>query len=123
MDQKIALFSEAQHLIYISSVKVAALENCRTLKAATTIPMKSYVEKDGTFINHKGLAQRFKKATIIVSEALTGTDIAKLLAGESLKIETVNDKDLFKAVSNTRADQVTLDHRKKNEFVFNRGRL
>lgn len=123
MDQKIALFSEAQHLIYVSSVKVTALENCRTLKTATMIPMKSYVEKDGTFINYKGLMQKFKKATVVVGEALTAIEIAKLLAGENLKIETVNDRDLFTAVSNTRADQVTLDHRKKNEFVFNRGRL
>lgn len=123
IDNKIAVFSQAQHLIYISTVKVAALENCNTLKTATLIPMKSYIEKDGTFVNYKGLAQKFKKATTIVSEALTGTEIAQVIAGENLRIEAVSDKDLFKAVSNTRADQVTLDHRKKNEFVFNRGRL
>ena len=123
IEQKINLFSEAQHLIYITSVKVSAIENCKTLKMATLIPMKSYIEKAGTFINYKGLSQKFKKATIIVSEALTGIEIAQLFAGESLKIESVEDKDLFKAASNTRSDQVTLEHRKKNEFIFNRGRL
>lgn len=121
IDQKIAIFSQAQHLIYISSVKIAALENCNTLKTATVIPMKSYIEKAGTFVNHKGLAQQFKKVTTVVSEALTGTEIARLFAGENLKIEVGND--LLTAVSNTRSDQVTMDRHKKNEFVFNRGRL
>jgi NADH-quinone oxidoreductase subunit G len=123
LDQKISLFSEAQHLIYMSSIKVPALENCKTLKTATVIPLKSYIEKNGTFINFKGLAQKFKKATTIVSEALTGVEAAQLLAGQNLKIEITGEKDLFTAVSNTRSDQVTLDHRKKNEFNFNRGRL
>lgn len=120
IESKIALFSHAQHLVYISSVKIAALESCKTLKTTTLIPLKSYIEKDGTFINYKGLAQKFKKATIVANEALTGTEVAQLLAGESLKIEPHTEKDLFKAVSNTRKDQVTLDNRKKNEFVFNR---
>ena len=85
--------------------------------------MKSYIEKDGTFINYKGLVQKFKKATIVVSEALTATEVARLFAGESLKIEVVNEKALLTSVSNTRKDQVTLDHSKKNEFLFNRGPL
>lgn len=123
LDQKIVLFSQAQHLVFVSSAKIQALENCSTLKMATLIPMKSYIEKDGTFINFKGLAQKFKKATIIVSEALTGNEVARLFAGESLNIEVTEEKDLFKALTNTRKDQVTLEHRKKNEFVFNRGRL
>ena len=34
----------------------------------------------------------------------------------------VAEENLFVA-ANTRTDQVTLEHRKKNEFVFNRGPL
>ncbi|MBY0553879.1 (2Fe-2S)-binding protein [bacterium] len=123
LDQKIELFANAEHLVYATSVKVPALENCKTLKMATVIPLKSYIEKDGTFVNHAGLAQKFKKATTVVSEALTGTELAQLLSGKALQINPVSEKALFTAVSNTRPDQVTLDHRKKNEFVFNRGRL
>lgn len=123
LEQTISLFAQAQHLIYVSSVKVAALENCKTLKTVTLIPMKSFIEKDGTFINHSGRVQKFKKATIVVSEALTGNEVAQLFAGENLNINPTDEKDLLKGVSNTRVDQVTLEHRKKNEFVFNRGRL
>lgn len=121
--QKIGLFTSAQNLIYVSSVKVPELENSNTLQSVTLIPMKSYIEKEGTFVNYGGIAQKFKKATIVVSEALTGTELAKMFVGESLKIEVTKEEDLLKAVSNTRVDQVTLDHRKKNEFVFNRGSL
>lgn len=123
LNQKIELFAQAQNLTYFSSVKVPTLENTTTLKAVTLIPLKSYIEKDGTFVNYQGRAQQFKKATIVVSEALTGVEVAQLLAGQNLQIQTVNEKNLLTAVSNTRKDQVTLDHRKKNEFVFNRGRL
>lgn len=122
INEKISLFAQAEHLIYATTVTVPALQNA-SLKTATVIPLKSFVEKDGTFVNHAGLAQKFKKATIVVSEALTGVELSQLLAGEALKIETVADKNLFNALNNTRKDQVTLDHRKKNEFTFNRGRL
>lgn len=122
MAQKASLFGQAEHLILATSVKFPGIESA-ALKTATLIPMKSYIEKDGTFVNYKGDVQKFKKATTVVSEALTGVELAHLLAGQSLKIEAVQSADLFNAVSNTRKDQVTLDHRKKNEFVFNRGRL
>jgi len=135
LKQKISLFLQAEHLIYVSSVKIAELESREesleqsleqsreTLKTVTLLPMKSYIEKAGTFVNYKGLAQTFKKVTTLVSEALTGTELAKLFAGESLKLEVLKAADLLTAVSSTRKDQVTLEHSKKNEFVFNRGRL
>jgi NADH-quinone oxidoreductase subunit G len=123
LEEKISLFANAEHLIYATSVKVPELENCKTLKTATIIPLKSYIEKDGTFVNHSGLAQKFKKATTVVSEALTGVEMALLLSGQNLQIQTTGEKALFTAVSNTRKDQVTIEHRKKNEFTFNRGRL
>ncbi|AGH96162.1 2Fe-2S iron-sulfur cluster-binding protein [Pseudobdellovibrio exovorus] len=123
LNQKLDLFAQAQNLTYFSTAKVPALENAAALKSVTLIPLKSYIEKDGTFVNYQGRAQQFKKATIVVSEALTGVEAAQLLAGQSLQIQVINEKNLFTAVSNTRKDQVTLDHRKKNEFVFNRGRL
>jgi NADH-quinone oxidoreductase subunit G len=122
MEQKAAIFGQAEHLVLATSVKFPGLEKA-SLKTATVIPLKSYIEKDGTFVNYKGDVQKFKKATTVVNEALTGVELAQLLAGQSLQIEVVGNPDLFKAVSNTRKDQVTLDHRKKNEFVFNRGRL
>lgn len=123
IQQKMSLFTSVENLIYASAVKVDALEKTATTNTITLIPLKSYIEKDGTFINYKGLEQKFKKATVVVSEALTGSELATLLTGQKLTIEIKDKKNLLNAESNTRKDQVTLDHRKKNEFVFNRGRL
>lgn len=122
IDAKIALFAQAENLAILTSVKIPAIEQ-HASKNVVLVPLKSYIEKDGTFVNYQGVARKFKKATIVVSEALTGVEAAQLLSGQSLKIDHVNDKGLFTALNNTRKDQVTLDHRKKNEFVFNRGRL
>lgn len=123
LSQKIELFSQAEHLYYMTSVQVESLQKSSRLKNAVIVPLKSYIEKDGTFINYNGQMRQFKKATIVVSEALSGVEAAALLAGQALKIQSLGEKALLTAVNNTRADQVTLENRKKNEFIFNRGRL
>jgi NADH-quinone oxidoreductase subunit G len=94
----------------------------KSIKSVTIVPLKTFVEKAGTFVNHAGVSQTFKKVTTVVSEALTVTEAAALLAGQDLHIETVHPKNLLVA-ANKPADQVTLDFRKKNEFVFQRGKL
>ncbi len=86
------------------------------------LPMKSYLEKNGSFINHQGLEQNFKKATTIVSEALTLEEASYLLSGQSIPLPKVPSVDTF-IETNRRPDQVTLEHRKKNEFVYKRGSL
>ncbi|MNT83783.1 hypothetical protein D3C72_2237040 [compost metagenome] len=81
--------------------------------------MKTFVEKDGTFINQAGLEQKFKKVTTVVSEALTLTEAALLLSGKNLAIPMT----AAFLPTNQREDQVALEARKKNEFVFKRGTL
>jgi NADH-quinone oxidoreductase subunit G len=83
------------------------------------IPMKTFVEKDGTFINYSGLEQKIKKVTTVVSEALTLTEAALLLAGKNLAMPMAAPF----MPTNQRPDQVELERRKKNEFVFRRGSL
>jgi len=122
IENKMQLFSKADNLIYLTSAKTPSLENAKNLKSAFVIPLKTYIEKDGTFINYKGLAQKFKKVTTIVSEALTVTEAAEMLAGQHLKIEPVPMVDLM-VKEHERTDKVKMDHRKKNEFIFQRGPL
>lgn len=122
LSEKASAFTQAKKLIYFSSVEVAELRNYKGPNSITLIPLKTYIEKSGTFINYQGTAQSFKKITTVVSEALTGQEAVALLAGQDLKVESLDNRDLFVA-ENTRKDQVTLDHRKKNEFIFNRGDL
>lgn len=121
-NEKLEFFAKAANLIYMTSAKVDSLSANKNLKSATIIPLKTFVEKSGTFINHAGVSQTFKKVTTVVSEALTVVEAAALLAGQEIKIETLSPKNLFVA-ANKPADQVTLDFRKKNEFIFQRGKL
>lgn len=122
-EDRVTELSKATNLIWLQSSKHAALENLKG--NVWIIPMKSYVEKDGTFINHAGLAQKFKKATTVVSEALTLIEAGELLVGKTLTISTLEAKrDASSVVEPARPlDRVTLEHRKKNEFVFKRGSL
>ncbi len=122
LNNMISLFTTAKHLMYFSSANIQALKNYAGVNHVTMIPLKTYVEKAGTFINFKGLAQTFSKVTTIVSEALSGVDVAAILSGVAVSVPIVPNKKLF-LDEHARVDQVTLENRKKNEFVFNRGRL
>ncbi|WII72934.1 2Fe-2S iron-sulfur cluster-binding protein [Bdellovibrio sp. 22V] len=116
--ERVKELSKAQNLIWMQSGKNDALMSLTG--NVWLIPMKSFVEKDGTFVNHAGLEQKFKKVTTVVSEALTLTEAALLLAGKNLAIPTTAQTFL---PLNQREDQVALEARKKNEFVFRRGSL
>jgi NADH-quinone oxidoreductase subunit G len=116
-NDKLNELSKAQNLIWMQSGKNEALS---ALKGNVwIIPMKTFVEKDGTFINFSGLEQKIKKVTTVVSEALTLTEAALLLAGKNLAMPTTQPF----LPNNQRPDQVALEARKKNEFVFKRGSL
>ena len=122
LDQKVQLFTQADHLIYLSSAKVESLETYKGSNQITLIPLKTFIEKAGTFVNFSGRAQTFKKVTTVVSEALTLSEAAILFAGDNLVITPVSYEDLLTS-ENQRPDQVELERRAKNEFLFNRGPL
>ncbi len=122
MKPMLNLFTTAKHLIYFTSGNLTDLRSYSGSNQITMIPMKTYIEKAGTFVNFQGKAQKFDKVTTIVSEALSGQEVAQLLSGSEVSITSLPDKKLF-LDEHKRVDQVTLEHRKKNEFVFNRGRL
>lgn len=119
LNEKLELFAKADGFFYATTSKSDEVRNLKNLKNAILFPLKTYIEKNGSFTNHAGKVQSFKKATTIVSDALTASELVQLLAGESLSVDVVPSFDLMIA-TNTRKDQVTMDHRKKNEFLFNR---
>lgn len=115
---KVKLFSKARTVIWMQSTKSEHFDQLPN--DSWVIPMKSYVEKEGTFVNHAGLAQSFKKVTTVVSESLTLAEAGELLAGKALAIKP--DANMF--IENSRpSDRVLQETRKKNEFVFKRGTL
>ncbi|MES3037166.1 MAG: 2Fe-2S iron-sulfur cluster-binding protein [Bdellovibrionota bacterium] len=118
LSEKISLFNKAANLVWFSTANSSEYTNLK--EGAWVVPMKSFVEKEGTFINFQGLEQKFKKVTTVVSEALTLTEAAILLSGKELTLQ----KPLVNLIETQRRDdQVLLENRKKNEFVFKRGNL
>ncbi len=120
LKDKIELLGQATHVVWMSSCKSDHFDNFKN--QAWVVPAKSYLEKSGTFINYAGLEQTFKKATTIVSQALTLAEASFLLTGQNIPVATVPTYDTF-VDTNRRPDQVTLEHRKKNEFLYKRGPL
>ncbi len=121
IEAKVNLFSKATHLAYFTSAKVDFLKQSKNVQVGSVvIPLKTFVEKTGSFTNHAGLVQTFKKATTIVSDALNVNEVAQLLDGQEIQIPFVPAENLFVA-ENLRPDQVRLEHRKKNEFLFTKG--
>jgi len=118
MKERVRELSKAPNLIWLQSTKNQDLEALSG--NVWLLPMKSYTEKDGTFVNHAGLAQKFKKVTTVVSESLTLAEAGDLLAGKMLSIRP--DTGVF-VEAQRQSDRVMLEHRKKNEFIFRRGNL
>ncbi len=79
---KVKLFKKAKNVVYMTPTKSALYKDF-----SWQIPMKSFVEKNGTFINYKGLEQKINAGTIIVSKALSGIDVASILSEGVPKVE------------------------------------
>ncbi len=119
MKEKVTQLSAAQNLVWMQTGKNEQLD--ALTGNVWQIPLKSFVEKDGTFVNFSGKAQSFKKVTIVVSEALTLGEAGRLLAGQQLVMRNPTVSALTEA--HRPKDLVMLEHRKKNEFVHRRGTL
>ncbi len=118
ISERVKEVSKAQNIIWLQAGKSEALDSLTG--NVYQIPLKTFVEKDGTFINHAGLEQKFKKATVVVSEALTLTEAALLMSGKNLTIPAAK----IEFVENNRPSyRVMQETRKKNEFVYKRGTL
>ncbi|GIL17909.1 MAG: NADH dehydrogenase [Oligoflexia bacterium] len=116
--EKVKLLSTAKNLIWMQSTKHQILDSL--MGQVWLVPMKSYVEKEGTFVNYAGLEQKFKKVTTVVSEALTLTEAASVLSGQQIMVKP-DTNVLIEA--NRSQDKVMMEHKKKNEFIFRRGPL
>jgi NADH-quinone oxidoreductase subunit G len=117
---RVKMISQAQNVIWMTACHSQEFDSFKA--GSYVIPMKSYLEKEGSFTNYSGLVQKFKKATTIVSHALTLAEASYLLTGQNIPINISNNQEIF-VNSDKRLDQVTLEHRKKNEFVYKRGSL
>lgn len=82
MKSKVAELSKASKLVWLGSAKSSDLEMLSGEVAL--LPTKSYVEKEGTFVNFAGLRQTIKKVTTIVPGALSLTEAVQAMRGENV---------------------------------------
>ena len=75
-------FSKAEWMIWLSAAK---LEEMDPISLVTwQIPLKTYVEKSGTFVNFEGREQKITAVTTLVAGALTLGEVSQLLAGKDV---------------------------------------
>ena len=125
LSEKIKLFQKASRLVWFSSVRTPILDGVS--QSCLQVPLKSYIEKAGTFMNYKGLKQKIHKIVSIVSQSLSLQECAQLLRGEELLPKIGREPEAqgqqwshWAAYGKGRKDQVVLEKRKKNEMFFER---
>ncbi|HRK06955.1 MAG TPA: 2Fe-2S iron-sulfur cluster-binding protein [Pseudobdellovibrionaceae bacterium] len=84
---KVAELAKATRLVWMTSGKSSALDELKG--EVTLIPLKSYIEKSGTFVNHAGRAQSIRPVTSIVKGALSLTEVVSAFRGEALQATEV----------------------------------
>ena len=81
LKDKVKLFSKAKTIAWLAPTK-----NDLYSEFDWQVPIKSFIEKSGAFINQAGLSQQINKGPLFVSQALSVADAATLLSGQPLKI-------------------------------------
>lgn len=84
ISEKVELFSKAEYSVCFTANPHPSYE-----KFTALVPMKSWVEKDGSFINHAGLKQKTKAMKLVVSQALTMDQACCLLSEKELSMEAL----------------------------------
>lgn len=82
---KVIELSKAQKLVWLTACKNEELE--RLQGDVTLIPLKTYVEKDGTFVNYAGLRQTVKKGLTVVANAMSLVEVAEAFKGVDVRPE------------------------------------
>jgi NADH-quinone oxidoreductase subunit G len=80
---KVMMLSKAQHLVWMQAGKNEQLESLTG--EVTLIPLKTYLEKDGTFVNFAGKRQTVTKGLVVVPNALSLVEVTEILKGHSLE--------------------------------------
>lgn len=82
---KILELSTAAKLVWMQAGKNAQLEALQG--DVTLIPLKTYVEKNGTFVNYAGIRQTVRKGPAAVANALSLIEVADLFAGREIHLD------------------------------------
>lgn len=82
MKEKVEMFGKAKGVVWLTACESEEIDGLRA--PSVQVPMKTYIEKSGSFTNYKGLVQEFKRGTTVVENALTLTEVVTLFKGHEL---------------------------------------
>lgn len=102
--QKAQAFQQAKQVLWLTATSLPAVENMGG--SAVFIPLKTFAEKSGTFVNFEGRAQKFEKVDIFNEQALSLSEVARVLDGQPIHLDEFNHVE-----------------RVQNEFIHLRGQL
>lgn len=117
MKAKIAELSKVAKLVWLSSGKNAELD--ALTGDVALLPVKSYVEKAGSFVNHAGLRQQVERVMTVVPGAVSLTELVDLMkeVGDAMTAKPTSKADGVPAVSANQIGQGRIN----NEFTLSRG--
>jgi len=82
LKEKAQLLGKAEAIIWCSAAHTSEVD---AIGAETwQIPMKTYIEKEGSFTNHAGKVQSFKIGTTVVENALNVQETVELFVGREI---------------------------------------
>lgn len=82
--EKMKLFTRASHLVWMAAFTPPALT--QFAGPLWQIPLKTYFEKNGTFINFEGRAQKIQAGGLLVEPALSLVELTELMQGHSVAV-------------------------------------
>lgn len=101
-------------LVWLTACKNSVFDS--TKNPVWQLPVSTFFEKQGSFVNFKGISQKIKPGRKIVSQALNLVELTQLLRGPSMTSP--------RAVQPLSCPKVSEDsNRVQNEFVYIRGQL
>ena len=121
-EKDVSLLAQAQSVVWLQSFKHDAVANIQH-SDFLLIPMRSYVEKSGTFVNYAGREQKFDAVTVVLHETLTLDQAIGLMAGVKEVMLPEASKSGLMVETRRSIDKVMNETRKRNELIFMRGRV
>ncbi len=88
MKAKISELSKAAKLVWLTTTKSPDLDALGGDVAL--LPIKSYIEKAGTFVNFAGIRQQIQRVMTVVPGALSLTEVVKAMKGEDIQPSEVS---------------------------------
>ena len=82
--------SRASKLVWLTADRNDALDSLKG--DVTLIPLKTFVEKSGTYVNYAGIRQTVRKGITVVPSALSLVEVSDLLSGREVRPETTTEQ-------------------------------